>query len=76
MKDTTKQYSLKQVTALLQKRAHVVEYALANGLVPEPQLRIGGRRIFTLADVRRLAKHFGVTLPTEASEPMAEAVGV
>jgi len=77
MKHTAKNYSLKDVTALLRRRAHVVEYALANGLVPEPQLRVGGRRIFTLADVRRLAKHFGVTLPSAeaAAEPTAEPVG-
>jgi hypothetical protein len=67
-------YSLKDVTLLLQKRAHVIEYALANGLVPEPQLRLGGRRIFTPADVQRLAKHFGVTLTT--LEPAAELAGV
>ena len=78
MNHTAKNYSLKDVTALLQRRAHVVEYALANGLVAEPELRIGGRRIFTPADVRRLAAHFKITLPSvePVEEPTAEAAGV
>jgi len=54
-----------------------IEYLLANGIVPEPELRISGRRVFTPDDLQRLAKHFGVKLPeTEVAEPMAEAVGV
>jgi DNA-binding transcriptional MerR regulator len=65
--------SLKDVTALLQLKAHRIEYALANGLVAEPQLRIGLRRIFTPADVRRLAAHFNVELPVE--ETIAEPAG-
>jgi hypothetical protein len=64
------------VTVLLNKRAHQVEYALANGLVPEPQLRIGGRRIFTIDDIKRLAEHFGVKLEETAAEPIAELAGV
>jgi hypothetical protein len=63
MKHTTKYYGLKEITAILQKRAHVVEYALANGIVAEPKLRIAGKRVFSTADLRRLATHFKVKLP-------------
>jgi hypothetical protein len=47
-------------------------------LVREPAERIGGHRVFTLADVRRLAAHFGVTLPSAeaAAEPVAVPAGV
>ncbi len=38
------QMSLKDVSALLGVKAYRVEYLLAHGLVPEPQLRISGRR--------------------------------
>ena len=68
--------SLRQVSDLLNVRMHRIEYCLSNQIIAEPKLRIAGKRVFTPADVRRLAKHFGVTLPTEAPEPMAETVGV
>jgi hypothetical protein len=68
--------SLKDVSHLLNVKPYRVEYLLANDIVPEPELRISGRRVFTPDDVRRLAEHFGVTLPSAeaAAEPMAEAV--
>jgi len=72
------QMSLQTVSRLLGVRPHRIEYCLSNQLVPEPKLRIAGKRIFTPADVRRLATHFKVTLPTAdaAAEPTAEPVGV
>jgi DNA-binding transcriptional MerR regulator len=72
-----KAMTLKDVVAELhgQIRPHQIEYLLANGIIPEPELRLGGRRIFTPADVRRLAKHFGVTLSAETAQPAAEPVG-
>ena len=74
-----KQFTLQTVCRLLGGiRAHRVEYVLANQIVPEPKLKIGGRRIFTPADVERLAAHFGVQLPAAAAaaEPTPETVGV
>jgi DNA-binding transcriptional MerR regulator len=74
--------SLKDVARVLNIKPYRIEYLLANGIVPEPQLRVAGRRLFTPDDVRRLAKHFGVKLPeTEvaaatAVEPAAEVAGV
>ena len=41
------QMSLKDIAALLDVKAYRVEYLLAHGLVPEPKLRISGRRVFT-----------------------------
>ena len=70
--------SLHDCARLLQVQSYRIQYAYAHGRVPEPQLRVAGRRLFTPDDVRRLAKHFCVTLPeTEAAaetavEPAAE----
>jgi hypothetical protein len=67
--------SLQDCARLLNVQSYRIQYAYAHSRVPEPQLRIGGRRLFTLDDVQQLATHFGVKLP-EAAEPVAEAVGV
>jgi hypothetical protein len=62
---------------MLNVRMHRLEYCLANNLVPEPRLRISGRRIFGPEDVKRLAAHFKVTLPSaETANPVAEPAGV
>ena len=54
-----KYYSLKDVANLLKVRSHRVGYAVSSGAVPEPALRLGNKRIFSMEDVRRLANHFG-----------------
>ncbi len=46
--------------------------------MPEPRLQVAGRRVFTSEDLQRLAKYFGVTLPSAeaAAESKVETVGV
>jgi hypothetical protein len=70
--------SLKDVARLLAVPAYRIEYRLAQGRVPEPSLRIAGRRVFSSQDLANLAASLGVTLPTAeaAAEPVAEPVGV
>jgi DNA-binding transcriptional MerR regulator len=70
--------SLKDVARLLAVPAYRIEYRLAHGLVPEPSLRVSGRRVFSSQDLANLAASLGVTLPTAeaAAEPVAEPVGV
>jgi len=74
--------SMHDCARLLQVQSYRIQYAYAHGRVPEPRLRMGGRRVFTPDDLQRMAKHFGVTLPeTEAAaatavEPAAEVAGV
>jgi len=70
--------SLRDVAALLNVKPYRVEYLLANGLVPEPEQRIAGRRVFTPRIVRLLAARLKVTLPAAetAAEPTVETVGV
>lgn len=41
---------------------HKIEYAIANGSIPEPELRIANKRVFTTEDVQRIADYFGVKL--------------
>lgn len=62
-------YLLAEVARLLGVRPHQIAYALTNGLVEEPRLRIGGRRVFLPEDVRTLARHFGVS---DAKTPLTE----
>ena len=53
------QMSLKDISALLGVKAYRVEYLLTYGLVPEPKLRISGRRVFGVEDLANLRAHFG-----------------
>ena len=66
--------SMTECARALNVQSYRIQYAYAHNRVPEPRLRIGGRRVFTLDDLQQLAKHFGVKLP--AAEPAAETAGV
>ena len=57
-----KAWSLNEVSRLLKVRASRIHYALITGAVEEPRLRIGNRRVFEAADVKRLAVHFHVAI--------------
>ena len=71
------QMSLKDVARLLGVKAYRVEYLLAHGHVPEPQLRISGRRVFSASDLEVIRKHLSSKSPAAvATKPTAEAVGV
>ena len=60
-----KYYSLKDVARLLKVRSHRVGYAVSSGAIPEPDLRLGNKRIFSTEDVQRLAEHFSVRFDQE-----------
>jgi DNA-binding transcriptional MerR regulator len=47
------------VAELLGVRKHRIEYALAEKMLPEPQTRFLGKRVFAPADVMRIAVFFG-----------------
>jgi hypothetical protein len=69
--------SLQDCARMLNVQSYQIQYAYAHRRVPEPQLRVAGRRLFTPDDVQRLAAHFGVKLPeTELAEPATEVAGV
>jgi len=56
-------YSLQDVARLLGVKAYRVNYAIVNGLVAGPRLRVSNRRVFQVEDIQRLALHFGVQMP-------------
>lgn len=53
-------FLLGDVARLLRRRPHQVSYVLSSGLVPDVAVRLGGRRLFRVEDVKRLARHFGI----------------
>jgi hypothetical protein len=52
----------------MRKRPHQITYAITSGLLPEPKVRIGGRRVFQDEDIERIARYFGVRLKKEANK--------
>ncbi len=70
--------SMQDCARVLNIQSYRIQYAYAHDRLPEPRLRIGGRRVFTSEDLQRLAKHFGVTWPSAeaAAESVAEAAVV
>ena len=51
----TKLFLLGDVAKMMKKRPHQITYAITSGLLPEPEMRIGGKRIFQEQDVQRVA---------------------
>ena len=66
------QLSLKDVAALLDVKAYRIEYLLCHGLVPEPKLRISGRRVFGPEDVANIRAR----LATPKAEKPQETAGL
>jgi DNA-binding transcriptional MerR regulator len=62
----SKMYLLSDVARLMRKRPHQITYAITSGLLPEPKVRMGGRRVFQEQDIERIAQYFGVRLKKEA----------
>jgi DNA-binding transcriptional MerR regulator len=59
---------LNDVARLLGVKGYQISYALTNGLVQEPALRISNKRVFSEKDIQRLAVHFGVAINRERKE--------
>ncbi len=53
-------YLLGEVSKALGRKPYHVTHVLTTGKVPEPALRIANKRLFTVEDVERLARHFRV----------------
>jgi DNA-binding transcriptional MerR regulator len=64
-------YSTGQVAHLLNLKIHQLAYAHATGQVAEPPLRFLGKRVYTEADVRRVAEHFGLKVADNLGEVAA-----
>jgi DNA-binding transcriptional MerR regulator len=46
---------LGDVSRLLHTKPHKIVYLLTSGQVPEPEMRLGNRRLFSEEDIERLA---------------------
>lgn len=57
-------FSLRDVARILRVQPYQVAYLISTGKVPEPR-QIGGMRIFTLADLHRIAEKLQVALAQE-----------
>lgn len=53
-------FSTVDVSRVLNIPEHRIAYALRAGYLPEPSIRVGNKRVFTQADLVRVAEYFGV----------------
>ncbi len=60
--------SLGDVARLLNVAPYRISYAITVGQLPEPNNRFLDKRCFDGDDLRHIAEHFGVELPTEIRE--------
>ncbi len=61
----TEYFLLGQVANILRCQPYQIVYLLTTRQVPEPRLRIGNKRIFTIADMQRLAEKLQVQMAQE-----------
>ena len=70
----TQLFSTGEVAHLLSIPQHKLLYAIEQQATSDSSLRVGGKRIFTEDDVRRLATHFQIEV--EGSQNCKEQGGV
>jgi DNA-binding transcriptional MerR regulator len=59
----TKQfYSIIDCSRRLGIPEHRIAYAHRAGKLPEPKIRFAGKRVYSPADLRRMAAYFGVSM--------------
>lgn len=58
-------YLLSDVARILRCRPSKIVYLLVTRQIPEPALRIGNRRVFTMTDIHRLSEKLQVELAQE-----------
>ena len=56
-------FSMKDVARILRVQPYQIAYLFNTNRVPEPELRLGNRRIFAPKDIKRLAAKLAVALP-------------
>jgi hypothetical protein len=54
--------SLRDCARRLGVASHRIAYAHENGLLPDVGVRVAGKRIYTTADLKRVAEYFGIKL--------------
>lgn len=58
-------FTIADVSKKLNVRPHRVAYLFMTRKLAEPRLRLGGRRVFTNGDAKRVAKALGLTWETD-----------
>ncbi len=66
-------FSLKDVVRMTGLQCYRIQHAYITGAIEEPRVRISNRRIYEMADIRKLCKHFGVTLKAEQAVAAEDA---
>ena len=61
-----KHWSIREVAALTGIAEHRISYAHRSGKIPEPN-HVAGKRIYSRAEVNRIANYFGVRLAKEGT---------
>ena len=61
-------FSLRDVARRLGITPHRIAYAHELGKLPDVERRVAGKRIYTAADVRRVAEYFGIQLEKRKEE--------
>lgn len=66
MKQT--QFILNEVAKIVGVKAHVIAYAISSHTLPEPKLRIAGKRVFSAKEVENIKTYFENRNKKEAHE--------
>jgi hypothetical protein len=66
--DNTNYFLLSDVARILRCQPYQIVYLLTTRQVPEPALRMGNRRVFTIADVHRIAEILQVQMAQELQD--------
>lgn len=55
---TQKQFIMNEVAKIVGVKAHVIAYAISSQTLPEPKLRIAGKRVFSAKEVENIKTYF------------------
>lgn len=61
-------FSIADVSKLLNVAEHRINYGTRIGEIPDSTHRVGGIRVYTVSDIRRMAEYFKVPMPTQIVE--------
>ena len=61
-------FSIGDIAKLCDIPRYKIQYAIINGSLPEPELRIANKRAFSISEVKEIADYFGVELQNQIGE--------
>jgi DNA-binding transcriptional MerR regulator len=69
---TERFYSIREVSQIVGAQPYQIAYLLVNNRVPEPKVRLGGRRAFAADDIQRIAEKLNKKLPKDFATKVEE----